>query len=164
MNRRLIGNAVLFQIGWAACIFGARHPAWLLLALGCLALHVAWAPVRIRECRQLLKIAACGWTLDSLLLNLGVFDFGEPRWVLPGWLAMLWLLFASTLRQSLAWTASRLWLAALVGALGGPLSYYAGARLADVGLPYGLWPSLALLAILWALLLPALHRVARSPK
>ncbi len=163
MNRRLIGNAVLFQVGWTACLFGARHPIWLLLALGCLALQVAWAPAPARECRLLLKIAACGWVLDSLLLNLGVFDFGDNRWILPNWLAILWLLFASTLRLSLAWTASPLWLAALFGGLGGPMSYYAGARLAGVGFPYGLWPSLTLLALLWALLLPALHRLARHP-
>lgn len=161
MAWRVLGNAVLFQIGWAACVFSVRHSWLLLVAFACLLLHLLWSPSRLREGPVLLAVATCGWLLDSLLLNLGVFDFAGQEHVLPAWLALLWLLFASTLRLSLAWSASPLWLAAGVGALGGPLSYYAGSRIANVELPLGLWPSMLLLALLWAVLLPALHRLAR---
>ena len=45
--------------------------------------------------------------------------------------------------------------------MGGPLSYYAGGRLAGVTFPYGTGPTLLGLGLLWALLLPLLHVLAR---
>jgi len=93
-------------------------------------------------------------------MHLGVFTFaGGDRWVLPLWLAVLWLLFASTLRHSLRWTAKAWWLSSLLGAIGGPMSYLGGARLAGVGLPLGLLPSLILLSVIWAALLPLAQRL-----
>jgi hypothetical protein len=50
------------------------------------------------------------------------------------------------------------WRASLLGAIGGPLSYYAGSQLAGVSFGYGTTPSLIGLALLWALLFPMLHR------
>ena len=157
---RLLGNALLFQLGWFACVLGARHPWLLWLAAACLLTHLAWLS-RPGEIRPLLAVSVCGWLVDSLLLNLGIFDFaGHPN-LLPGWLVLLWPLFASTLRHSLAWSARPWWLASLSGALGGPLSYWGGVQLAGVGLPLGTWPSLLILAGVWALLLPLLHQVVR---
>ena len=51
--------------------------------------------------------------------------------------------------------------AVLLGAVGGPLSYWGGVQLAGAGLPLGTWPSLLVLAAVWALLLPVLHRLGR---
>ena len=45
----------------------------------------------------------------------------------------------------------------LLGAIGGPMSYYAGQRLGAVQFGFGLWPTLALLAVIWAGLFPALQ-------
>lgn len=159
---RLLANAGLFQLGWFACVLGAQRPWLLLIALACLAAHLLWIAEDRHEWRTLLLIAACGWVLDSALLQLGLFDFPDHDWLLPPWLALLWLLFASTLRYSLGWTAQRWWLASLLGAVGGPLSYLGGARLADVGLPLGVWTSLLLLGLIWAPLLPALHWLTRQ--
>lgn len=159
---RLLLNAGLFQLGWFACVFGASQPWLLLIALACLAAHLRWVAQAAEELRALLKVGACGWVLDSLLMHLGIFDFeqaGGNGWVLPLWLAGLWLLFASTLRHSLQWTARPWWLGSLLAAIGGPLSYLGGAKLAGVGLPLGVWPSLLLLAAIWAILLPLAHRL-----
>lgn len=158
---RLLLNAVLFQIGWFACVLGAQRP-WLLLgALACLAVHLRWVAQDSYEWRVLLRVAACGWVLDTSLLHLGLFDFTGNRVMLPIWLALLWLLFASTLRHSLGWTAQPWWLSSLFGAVGGPLAYLGGVKLANISLPLGSWPSMLVLALIWALLLPALHRVAK---
>lgn len=158
---RLLANAGLFQLGWFACVLGAQWPWLLLIAAACLAAHLRWVADDRGEWLALLQVAACGWVLDSALLHLGLFEFPGQSILLPLWLALLWLLFASTLCYCLAWTAERWWLASLLGAVGGPLSYLGGARLADVGLPLGTWPSLLLLALIWALLLPALHWLVR---
>jgi len=158
---RLLLNAGLFQLGWFACVLGAQQPWLLLIALACLAIHLRWVAADRDEWRTLLYVAACGWALDSALLHLGVFSFGDSTLLLPIWLALLWLLFASTLLHSLNWTARPWWLGSLLGAVGGPLSYLGGARLADVGLPLGIWPSVLLLGVIWAVLMPGVHWLIR---
>lgn len=157
---KLIANALLFQLGWLACVLGGEGP-WLLLVAGVLAVHLWWVSSWAAEGKLLLSVFLAGSALDSFLLNLGVFDFGEPRQLIPLWLALLWLLLATTLNHCLAWTAQPWWRASLLGAIGAPLSYYGGAQLADVSLPLGTWPTLALLAAIWAVVMPVLHGFAR---
>jgi hypothetical protein len=156
---KLIVNALLFQLGWLACVLGGGP--WMLLVAPILAVHLLWTASWAAEGKLLLSVFLAGSALDSFLLNLGVFDFGEPRTLIPWWLALLWLLLATTLNHCLAWTARPWWRGSLLGAVGGPLSYYAGAQLADVSLPLGTWPTLALLALIWALLMPVLHGFAK---
>jgi hypothetical protein len=156
---KLIANALLFQLGWLACVLGGGP--WLLLVALAVAVHLLWSASWAAEGKLLLSVFLAGSALDSFLLNLGVFEFGEPRVLIPLWLALLWLLLATTLNHCLAWTAQPWWRGSLLGAVGGPLSYYAGAQLADVALPYGTWPTLALLALIWALVMPVLHGFAR---
>gem|GEM_PF-6295567 len=50
----------------------------------------------------------------------------------------------------------------LVGAVGGPLSYYAGSQLAGVSFGYGTVPTVIGLALLWGMIFPLLHWVARQ--
>jgi len=95
-----------------------------------LALHLRYCQDRGAEVRALLWVTLAGCVLDSALGAMGVFDFAQ--WPLPLWLALLWLVLASGLRHSLAWAARPVWLGALLGMLGGPLAYLAGARLARV--------------------------------
>lgn len=154
---RLLANAALFQLAWFACVFGAQSPWLLLIAAACVAAHLLWVSQERQEWRTLLAVAGCGWLLDSALLQLGLFGFAGSSPVLPLWLALLWLSFATTLRYSLGWTARPWWLGSALGAIGGPLSYLGGARLAGVELPLGVTPSLLILAVIWAVLLPALH-------
>ncbi len=156
---KLIVNALLFQLGWLACVLGGNGP-WLLLVAAVLAVHLLWIGSWAAEGKLLLSVFFAGSALDSFLLNLGVFDFDEPRTLIPLWLALLWLLLATTLNHCLAWTAKPWWRASLLGAIAGPLSYFAGAQIADVGLPLGTVPSLVLLALIWALVMPLLHGFA----
>ncbi len=105
-----------------------------------------------------------GLVLDSALSASGVFTFltNQPGvWVSPPWMVSLWMNFAATLGSSLGWLQGRPLLAALFGGLGGPLSYWAGARLGAIELAG--WPSLAVLAVVWAVATPWLvGRAARS--
>lgn len=157
---KLIANAILFQLGWLACVFGGDS-LWLLIVAVALAVHLLWLSSWAAEGKLLLSVFLAGSALDSFLLNLGVFDFGEPRNLIPLWLALLWLLLATTLNHCLAWTARPWWRASLLGACAGPLAYYAGARIAGVGMPYGTWQTLLLLAVIWALAMPLLHGFAK---
>lgn len=157
----LIGNALWLQAGWWACVLGAHHPLLLIGVIGGLAVHLAGCPQPRAETAALLRVALCGCALDASLGALGLFAFGPV--LLPPWLALLWLVFASGLRHSLAWAATPLWRASLLGAVVGPLAYIGGATLAGIGLPLGNTRSALLLAPLWALWLPLCLRLAHSP-
>lgn len=157
---KLVANALLFQLGWLACVFGGDSP-WLLIVGAVLAVHLLWTSSWSAEGKLLLSVFLAGSALDSFLLNLGLFDFGQSRTLIPLWLALLWLLLATTLNHCLAWSAQPWWCGSLLGAIGGPLAYYAGAQVADVGLPLGAWPTLLILALVWALVMPVLHGFAR---
>lgn len=160
MDRRLplLANALWLQVGWWGCVLGAQRPVLLgAMAVGLL-VHLGACRQRGEEGRALLRVGLAGCLLDAVLGWLGLFDFRGV--LLPGWLALLWLVFASGLRHSLAWAARPAWGGALAGAVGGPLAYCAGAPLAGVGLPLGVAVSALLLAVLWAAWLPLMLRLA----
>lgn len=157
---RLIANALLFQLGWFACVLGGDGP-WLLVVGVALAVHLLWTSRWRAEGKLLISVFLFGSAVDSFLMHLGVFDFGKPGTLIPLWLALLWLLLGTTLNHCLAWSAQPWWRASLLGAVGGPLAYYAGAQLGGVALPLGTAPTLGLLAVVWAMVLPVLHGFAR---
>lgn len=159
-QRRLwprVVNAVLFQLGWLACVLGGDAVAVGMLA-AILFCHFGLVYRGEHEWRLIAIVGLLGVLCDSLLALAGVLVFDKPSLgLIPVWLACLWLIFATTLRHSLAWLERRLWLAALLGALAGPSSYIAGARLADVGFASQPLLSPLLLSLIWALLLPGLY-------
>ncbi|AGL86862.1 MULTISPECIES: DUF2878 domain-containing protein [Pseudomonas] len=158
--RKQLANALLFQLGWFICVLSGDS-AWLLLGVAILLAHFRWIGSWAAEGRMIFGVALTGITLDSFLHWLGVFQFQQVSLLIPLWLIVLWALLGTTLRHCLAWTARPWWLTCLVGALCGPLSYYAGGRLAGVSFAYGLWPTLLGLGLLWSMLLPLLHVLAR---
>ena len=121
--------------------------------LGMLLLHFLFSPSRLRDWR-LLPIAIAGCLLDVLLWRLGLFQFPAG---FPLWLGLLWLGFALTLSHGMGWLR-RLpgWQQALFGLVGGTSSYVAGAAMGAVHLPWGIWISGALLAVIWMGWLPVL--------
>lgn len=154
-----LANAVLFQLGWFACVMGGNS-LWLLVALAALVIHLLWISNRAEEGRLILSVVLLGTVVDSVLLWLGVFEFKDLSPLIPLWLMVLWGLLASTLRHCLRWSAAPLWRASLLGAIGGPLSYYAGGQLAGVQFPFGVLPTMIGLGLLWALLFPLLQVMA----
>ncbi|WP_222834308.1 DUF2878 domain-containing protein [Pseudomonas sp. SC3(2021)] len=155
-----LANALLFQIGWLACVLGGNS-LWLLLALAVLVIHLRWISSWVEEGRLILSVVIVGTAVDSVLRGLNVFEFQDLSPLIPLWLMLLWALLATTLRHCLAWSARPWWLASMLGAVGGGLSYYAGGRLAGVQFPYGEIPTLIGIGLLWALLFPLLHAIAR---
>ncbi|CAH0224599.1 MULTISPECIES: DUF2878 domain-containing protein [Pseudomonas] len=158
--RERIANAVLFQLGWLACVLGGNS-LWLLLAVAALVIHLRWISSWAAEGRLILCVVIVGTAVDSVLRYLDVFRFADASPLIPLWLMLLWALLATTLRHCLAWSARPWWLASALGAVGGALSYYAGGRLAGVQFPYGEAATLIVIGLLWAGLFPLLHLMAR---
>jgi hypothetical protein len=154
-----LANAALFQLGWFACVMGGNS-LWLLVPLAALVVHLLWISNWAEEGRLILSVVILGTAVDSLLRWLGIFEFSDDSPLIPLWLMLLWALLATTLRHCLSWTARPWWRASVLGAAGGPLSYYAGGQLAGVQFPYGQASTLIGIGLLWALLLPLLHGMA----
>ncbi len=162
MRNKLL-NFGLFQIVWLAAALGAgRGIPWLGVLVAALALTIHFRVVATdaaEEARFVFAAALIGALVDTLQALAGVFSFHHGAWLpwlCPPWLFALWLAFASTLRHSLGWLRGRYVTAALFAAAGGPLAYYAGHRFGAMAMPADVLPSLAVMAVVWALLMPAL--------
>jgi hypothetical protein len=171
MGRTLL-NVTLFQATWFAAVLGtAAGMPWLgpgVVALT-LTVHLAVAEDRRGEIRLLMAAGVLGFLYDTALIAAGVFSplqhLTAPPWSSP-WMVGLWLNFAATLNVSLAWLKGRYPLAALFGAIGGPLAYYGGAKLgATEALPT--MSGLLVLTIGWGTMTPLLvwlaHRLRSLP-
>lgn len=162
-------NFALFQAGWFACVLGGAHgmPVAALAAAGtAIGVSLRWSSKdRMRDVRLLMAVTLIGFCMDTLHLVFGVFALiGTPLFphLCPLWLVALWALFGTTLRGSLTWLAGRYWLAALLGAVAGPLSYLGGAKLGAVTLHANLAFSVTTIAVGWAVVMPLLVWLAHG--
>jgi hypothetical protein len=162
---KTIGNFVTFQIGWFACVLGAANGMpWLgpVVCLPIIALHLATAGRPGPEINLMAAALAIGVVMDSLLVISGWLAYENGMLLggmAPYWILAIWVLFASTLNVSMRWLRGRYLLAAVFGAVGGPLSYLAGAKLGAVEL-VNASAALVALGVIWAFTMPALMRLA----
>ena len=163
----MLVNLIGFQLGWFACVLGAAHGYPLLgplLALPIIGFHLARQTDKRAELTLLLLTLLIGSMFDQALMLLGLVRYSAtiwpPEW-LPIWMMALWALFATTLNFSLRWLQPRPLVAALFGLVGGPLAYWAGARVDAIEWQQPIALLLAL-AIGWAVLMPLLGKLAAS--
>ncbi len=161
-------NLGAFNATWLVTVFAAAEgrlwPGALVLACSVAAQSFGRLRVRLPGLGVLACAAAIGFCIDSALWELGWLSFTERTqfsWPAPAWMSILWVNFATTLDESLAWAGERPLLAAALGAVGGPSSYLAGeyAGALTVGPRAGaVWA----LACLWALAIPFFALIAKS--
>jgi hypothetical protein len=122
-------------------------------------------PNRVREGLLLFAVGTFGFVVDTLQASAGLYTFSATSdlpWLCPPWMVALWMLFAATLNGSMEWLAGRYRLAAVLGALCGPLSYLAGGRLGAIALSSDTTLSLGVIAVVWALVMPALLSIREA--
>ncbi len=133
-------NFGLFQAAWfVAVAAAARGDVWLgVIAFSLVVLvHLAIVGERAREVRFLIVAGLLGTVVDTVLSNCGIIAYPSSlaawsSWIVPPWIAALWIGFATLPRFSLAWLAGRPLLAAALGAIGGPLSFLGGVRMGAI--------------------------------
>lgn len=158
---RLVVNFVAFQLGWFACIWGAANDmpaAGTTIAALVVGVHLFCAVRPLEELKLIIVAVVAGAVFDSLLLATGFVQFHSVTFIsglAPYWILALWALFATTLNVSLSWLRGRWLLAAVLGAIAGPLSYWAGARLGAAMLVQPM-PAIAAMAAEWAIAMPLL--------
>ena len=166
---RAWGNLGGYQVVWFAAVIGAgRGVAWpaVLTAAVFIAWQLALSPRRGRELRLLMVALALGVLIDGGLSLSGLARYATPAPALPAgaaplWIVCVWMSFAMTVSESLAFLQTRPWLAAVVGAVGGPLAYLGAGRgwSAVTFITPGMF-GLIVLALAWALAMPLLSTLA----
>jgi hypothetical protein len=163
--RRIVPFA-LGQAGWVSVALLVREGRPFLaslVGLFVIVVNLALAPRWRRAALLVVVASALGQLVDAVLVRRGLIELPAPLglgFVMPTWWWAFWGMFASTLPTSFAWLRGRLGLSLLLGVIGGPLSYGAGARLGAIGLGGRPGVSLAAIALEWALLMPLLVWVA----
>ncbi len=160
----ILVNLLGFFWCWLALILGAFHdlvvPA--LGLLGCwTALHLFYSRTRMADLRLIALACLIGPLVDAALLAGHWIEYAAHRAdnpLAPLWLFGCWANFALTLNHSTAWMRGRPWMAALFGAVSGPVSYLAGAALGAIELAGPAWVPLLVLALGWAVVMPLLAR------
>lgn len=161
----MIINFIAFQVGWFSAVLSAAA-GYPLLGLGVMAAVIALHLFRsIRPGQEIILLLACGvvggiW--DSVLVAMGWVGYNAGMllpWLAPYWIIAMWMLFATTLNESLGWLKGRVPAAVLLGLAGGPLAYLTGAKLNGILL---LEPRAALIALGlgWGVMMPILLQLA----
>ena len=156
-----------YQATWFAAVIGAGHGLWWpgVVAAGLFALwRLAVSPQRALEARLVLVALVIGLVLENLWVGSGLLDYAVnwPSAGAPAWILALWLSFGLAVVPLLGYLHRRLLLAAVFGAIGGPLAYLGAARGWDVAqFASPQWHSLLALAAGWALAMPLLAWLAR---
>lgn len=143
--RALIG----FELCWFLLVFFQQLLIWPILAY---LFYGLWQLPSGKAQLAVLLTAVFGIAIDSLLVFAGILSFAQLAW-LPLWFLLLWGIFALALVEVMSRFLTKPWLAFVLSAVGGPLSYIGGAALSDgiMSFPAGFW-SYAVLALVWGLL------------
>jgi hypothetical protein len=164
-------NFVLFQASWFAAVLGGAHGwPWTgsLVAVLAVSVHIVmFEGNRKREVQLVAFIVLLGLVVESLFQQSGVIVYHSPEPIAafpPVWILAMWLAFATLPNGVLGWLHGRLWLAAVFGAVSGPLTYQAGAALGAAQVSENMLGALVFIGLVWALAFPLILRMAAISK
>lgn len=164
---RKIWDFAAFQGAWFAGVLGAATGLWLLgprVMLLVVIVHLLITPRPLREAVVLLAAAVLGTGLDAAQMALGNIAFAGGIWLdglPPLWMTALWVGFATLFATTLDWMRERYALAAVLGAVSGPLAYIGGAELGALELNPDTPRLVVAAAVQYALATPALLYLSR---
>lgn len=150
---RILSNVLACQLIWFLSVLGGNTGA--LCGMAIVAIHLILSDSRTADLKMMGFLLFVGLLVDGTLHQTGFYSFTIPGFPIPFWLLVIWLGLAITPHHSLSWMKNRLRLSMLLGALGGPFAYWAGVRLGAASFNWSQLSSIALLAVVWGLLWPA---------
>lgn len=154
----LVINVLIYQIVWFLCVLMGNVGAFLSLFL--LALHLFRSPYLREDLKMMAVLLLIGLVVDGAIRYGGLISFTVDGFPIPLWLAVIWLALAILPHHALNWLKGRPLLSVVFAAVGGPLAYWAGVRFGSAEFNAPLLFSLALLAVVWAVLWPLTMAVA----
>lgn len=162
---RFAYNFTASEAGWFACVLGAANGMpWIgpLAVLILVTIHLRLIDRPGAEVRLMLAAIFIGLLADSYLVASGMVSYPNGTWIegfAPYWILAMWVMFATTMNMSLKWLKRRLPLAALLGAVFGPLAYLAGEELGAITIESRILAIVAL-SVIWAFCMPLLLTLA----
>lgn len=155
---------IWFYVGWFGCVFFGKWQLaeWSLIfpSVALLLLITSKAATK-KQVMVLLLSAVVGLVFDALALRFGLISFPNPAITfVPLWLISMWLLFTTMVPVSHGLFKSNLLLAALLGAVFGPLSYYSGEAFEVFS--FSNTKAIVIYAIFWGIYFPAIHYIYRK--
>ena len=158
-------NLAVFKVAWTAVVVSAAAGApviGVIAVAAAVGIHLWYSDNPDTEIRLLMAAAALGLCWESALVITDLVEYSSGTW-LPGlapfWIVAMWVLFATTLNVGMRWLRRNTAVAAIAGAAGGPLAFFAGASIGAVEFAS---PAIALacISIGWAMMLPLLVKLA----
>jgi hypothetical protein len=129
-----LANAVGYQMVWLVSIVGAVRGSVIagpLAATAFVAFVLAFGGKQRADLRLIPLALPIGLLTDSAWIGMGWLHYDAP-WpsaqLAPAWIIGIWMSFALTLNHSMAFLKGRHALAALLGAVCGPLAYWGASR------------------------------------
>jgi hypothetical protein len=163
----LLINIIAFKIGWISAVLGGASGMALIgtaIVFTAIGVHLFLVKEPSRELALILIVGVVGLCSDSILVAAGWLTYANGTIVAgfaPYWIVAMWMLFATTLNVIFRWLQRRLRLAAVIGAISGPASYYAGSKLGAVEFTEFV-PAIVGLGVTWMFLFPAFLMLAKS--
>ena len=152
-------NFALFQAAWFAGVLGAAHDQPLLGTMAVAAViawHILVSARPVAEAKLVGAALLVGAVFETFCVQLGqvTFTSGQPEpHLAPYWMVAMWGLLAIALNVTMRWMKRRWLLAAVLGAIAGPMSYAGGVRLGAATF-IDATAALITLAVSWAVLMP----------
>lgn len=161
---RKLTNAILFYCGWLIVVANAAAGLpWVALSAGlCVTVyHLFSCRWRRRELFLIIGVTTAGFIIETGYIRYLILAYASPNPLSPElaplWILTLYAMFATTINSSMEWLKPYLLAAALFGALGGMMSYAAGAYMGAVRFLVLKESALLVAAVVWALLLPLIY-------
>ena len=151
---------VVGQAGWFACVLSAAHGVpWVGVGVGFLLVgaHLLRVPRPLCELKFIGTVTVLGAVWESALVHFGLLAYpsGLLEGLVPYWIVAVWAQFAAQFNTTYAWLKPHRGVAAVFGAMAGPLSFRAGAALGALSFVRP-WAAVAALALGWAVFLPGM--------
>ena len=165
-----IWNFISTNIGWFACILGAaRGYPWigLIVVLILFIIHIVF--IENQNARNIIIIACISMVIgiiaDTFIIAVGNINLN--RWIIPPpfttiWDLTIWANFSLTLNTSLRFLQKKLLIAAFLGAIFAPGTYYAGERLGALNFTEPHWKGIVWIGVVWILVMPLLSLLAKK--
>lgn len=152
---------ILFQIAWFSCaiLAGGKHYVWAWLPMCVFGIgYVLISSTQRRvDILMIFGSSILGFCFDSVLIHYGVFSTPRLDTFSPFWLVSMWTGFATAFSMGLYEIRKMNWLVIIViAAVGGLMSYRAGAGFGGIVLHEDLYFSSLCIMLEWIVAFPIL--------
>ena len=167
----LVAWGLSFNALWFSVVYLARDHCSALAGALCVLWTLIFISLRPLEQRRALSLwslsgVTLGYLGDGLALHYELYIAIDPPLLYPTplWLLGLWMSFSAFAPVGLGWALDRAWLAVVLGAVSGPLSYLAGVRIGAMRFGETMTTALIVTALLWGAALYLASRVIRAQR